>query len=197
MTKRLLVEGLDWGIQDKDLLGAFEPFGEIIEAKIATDWETGRSRGFGHVTFRTSSDAEVARRALDGQKLADKVLRVMIAPDQVPPARTIYRNADFGVPGARTGRTPTYRSADFHGSGQPAPPAPKKIYRSIDFEPLPGEEEPPLPSAPDTAEEPEHTGPMRGHRPRPEDALDDEEVANRARYGGWTEGTGSGEDPFG
>ena len=47
MSKKLFVGGLAWATDDDGLLRAFEQFGEVIEAKVITDRETGRSRGFG------------------------------------------------------------------------------------------------------------------------------------------------------
>ena len=51
MGNRLLVEGLDWSVNDAALRSAFAPFGRVLEARVMTDWETGRSRGFGFVTL--------------------------------------------------------------------------------------------------------------------------------------------------
>lgn len=51
MSKKLFVGGLSWGTTDEALRGAFSRFGEIAEATVITDRETGRSRGFAFVTF--------------------------------------------------------------------------------------------------------------------------------------------------
>ena len=57
MSKKLFVGGLSWGTTDDGLHGAFSRFGEIVEAKVITDRETGRSRGFGFVTFAADEGA--------------------------------------------------------------------------------------------------------------------------------------------
>ncbi len=57
MTKKLFVGGLSWGTTDSELKEAFASYGEITEAKVITDRETGRSRGFGFVTFARDEDA--------------------------------------------------------------------------------------------------------------------------------------------
>ncbi len=57
MSKKLFVGGLSWGTTDEGLHGAFSRFGEIAEAKVITDRETGRSRGFGFVTFANDENA--------------------------------------------------------------------------------------------------------------------------------------------
>ena len=51
MAKKLFVVGLSWDTTDDVLRQAFASFGEITEAKVITDRDTGRSRGFGFVTF--------------------------------------------------------------------------------------------------------------------------------------------------
>ncbi|KAG0497166.1 hypothetical protein HPP92_001857 [Vanilla planifolia] len=48
---RLFVGGLAWATDEKTLEEAFRTFGEVIDSKIINDRETGRSRGFGFVTF--------------------------------------------------------------------------------------------------------------------------------------------------
>lgn len=76
MSKKLLVEGLTWEMKDADLRAAFEPFGEILDAAVVTDRETGRSRGYGHVTFAQSADAQVAIAEMDATNLDGRTIRV-------------------------------------------------------------------------------------------------------------------------
>ena len=54
MATKLFVGGLSWGTDDNGLRAAFEDFGEVVDAKVVTDRETGRSRGFGFVTFASA-----------------------------------------------------------------------------------------------------------------------------------------------
>ena len=49
MSKKLFVGGLSWDTDDNGLRQAFEAYGEVSEAKVINDRETGRSRGFGFV----------------------------------------------------------------------------------------------------------------------------------------------------
>ncbi|KAA8545979.1 hypothetical protein F0562_020570 [Nyssa sinensis] len=49
---RCFVGGLAWATDDQALERAFSQFGDIIDSKIINDRETGRSRGFGFVTFK-------------------------------------------------------------------------------------------------------------------------------------------------
>ncbi|KAJ4962914.1 hypothetical protein NE237_022853 [Protea cynaroides] len=57
---KVFVGGLAWETQSGTLRRFFEQFGEILEAVVITDKNTGRSKGYGFVTFR---DPESARRA--------------------------------------------------------------------------------------------------------------------------------------
>ncbi|KAI3992049.1 hypothetical protein MKX01_014940 [Papaver californicum] len=57
---KVFVGGLAWETQSETMRNYFEPFGEILEAVVISDKNTGRSKGYGFVTFR---DPEAARRA--------------------------------------------------------------------------------------------------------------------------------------
>ena len=86
MSKKLFVGGLSWGTTDDGLHGAFSQFGEIVEAKVITDRETGRSRGFGFVTFANDEGATKAIAEMDGTELDGRTIKVNEAEDK--PART-------------------------------------------------------------------------------------------------------------
>jgi len=68
MARKLFVGGLSWGTSDESLRAAFSKFGEISEVVVVRDQATGRSRGFGFVTF---IDDEAARRAVTGMNGAE------------------------------------------------------------------------------------------------------------------------------
>ena len=76
MSKKLFVGGLAWATDDNGLRAAFEEFGEVVDAKVITDRETGRSRGFGFVTFNDDSDADSAVDAMNGAQLDGRTLNV-------------------------------------------------------------------------------------------------------------------------
>lgn len=76
MPKKLFVGGLSWNTGDAELRGAFELHGQVTDAKVVTDRETGRSRGFGFVTFSDAGQADSAARALDGANLDGRTIRV-------------------------------------------------------------------------------------------------------------------------
>ncbi|MEO0603924.1 MAG: RNA-binding protein, partial [Myxococcota bacterium] len=60
MGSKLFVGGLSWDTTDDSLRTAFETFGAVREARVILDRDTGRSRGFGFVTFETPGDAQEA-----------------------------------------------------------------------------------------------------------------------------------------
>ncbi len=76
MSKKLFVGGLSWDTDDSGLHNAFEQFGDIREAAVITDRDSGRSRGFGFVTFANDADASEAVEAMDGTELDGRTLRV-------------------------------------------------------------------------------------------------------------------------
>lgn len=82
MSKKLFVGGLNWKTTDEGLRQAFARFGEITEAKVITDRETGRSRGFGFVTFVEAESAENAISEMDGAQLEGRTIKVNPAEDR-------------------------------------------------------------------------------------------------------------------
>lgn len=79
MSNKLFVGGLSWDTSDNSLMAAFSTHGDVTDAKVITDRETGRSRGFGFVTFADASQATAAISALDGTDLDGRTIRVNLA----------------------------------------------------------------------------------------------------------------------
>ena len=69
MSTKLFVGSLPWSVSDKDLKETFEKHGPVVSAKVVTDRETSRSRGFGFVEMESSSDANNAIKALNNSEL--------------------------------------------------------------------------------------------------------------------------------
>jgi len=95
MAKKLYVGGLNWDTTDDGLRQAFETAGEVIEAKVITDRETGRSRGFGFVTFAQEQDATTAITALDGTTLDGNTIKVNEAHEKRRSDRGTGRGGGF------------------------------------------------------------------------------------------------------
>ncbi|MFW2389780.1 MAG: RNA recognition motif domain-containing protein [Polyangiales bacterium] len=82
MSKKLFVGGLSWNTNDSELQQAFEACGTVVEAKVITDRETGRSRGFGFVTFEDEQAATRAVEELNNTMLDGRTIRVDKANDR-------------------------------------------------------------------------------------------------------------------
>jgi RNA recognition motif-containing protein len=64
-TNKLFVGGLSWNLSWQDLKDAFGEHAEVVFARVITDRETGKSRGFGFVEFNSVEDAVKAKEAMD------------------------------------------------------------------------------------------------------------------------------------
>jgi len=84
MNNKLFVGGLAWATDDNGLRQAFESFGEVTDAKVIQDRETGRSRGFGFVTFQNESDASSALESMNGNELDGRTINVNVARERTP-----------------------------------------------------------------------------------------------------------------
>lgn len=82
MGKKLFVGGLSWGTDEETLRNGFAEYGNVVEAKVIFDRDTGRSRGFGFVTFGEESEAQAALDALNGTDFDGRVIRVDFAQER-------------------------------------------------------------------------------------------------------------------
>ena len=82
MNNKLFVGGLSWGTTDKELREAFEAYGTVAEAKVIKERDSGRSRGFGFVTFENEDDANAAVEAMNDTELDGRNIRVDFAHDK-------------------------------------------------------------------------------------------------------------------
>ncbi len=69
MSTKLFVGSLPWSVDDEELKVTFEKHGTVVSAKVITDRDTSRSRGFGFVEMESSSDASNAMKALNDSEL--------------------------------------------------------------------------------------------------------------------------------
>jgi cold-inducible RNA-binding protein len=82
MSKKLFVGSLSWDTDDHGLRTAFEQFGPVEDAKVINDRDTGRSRGFGFVTFSSEADAQKAMEEMNGAVLDGRTLNVNEAQER-------------------------------------------------------------------------------------------------------------------
>lgn len=73
---KLYVGNLSWGVDDLALQELFADFGKVLEARVVTDRDTGRSRGFGFVTLSNQDEVSQAVNNLDGAEFDGRQLKV-------------------------------------------------------------------------------------------------------------------------
>jgi cold-inducible RNA-binding protein len=76
MGTKVFVGGLAWATTSDSLRSAFEACGSVVEAKVVEDRETGRSRGFGFVTFSDAAGCKKAIETMNGSSLDGREIRV-------------------------------------------------------------------------------------------------------------------------
>lgn len=78
----MYVSNLGFHTSDADLKKLFEAFGEVTSAKVITDRETGRSRGFGFVEMSSSTEANTAMSKLNGKEIEGRMISVSVAREK-------------------------------------------------------------------------------------------------------------------
>jgi RNA recognition motif-containing protein len=66
MAKNIYIGNLAWEATADDLLELFAQHGQVVQAQVIMDRETGRSRGFGFVEMANDAEAQKAIETLDG-----------------------------------------------------------------------------------------------------------------------------------
>jgi cold-inducible RNA-binding protein len=92
---KLYVGNLSYDTNETQLRELFTPFGEPDSARVITDRDTGRSKGFGFVEFSNNAEANAAMSALNGKEVNGRALTV----NEARP-----RNESQGGGGFRSGR---------------------------------------------------------------------------------------------
>jgi cold-inducible RNA-binding protein len=122
MSRKLFVGGLSWNTTDEGLREAFSRFGSVVEAKVVTDRETGRSRGFGFVSYQDAAEGASAQQAMDGASLDGRSIRVNAAEDKPSGGgggggRGGFGGGGGGGGGGRGGGGGGFRDRDSGGGG--------------------------------------------------------------------------------
>lgn len=134
MGSRLFVGNLSYSCSEQDLRDLFEPRWAVLDIRIVTDRETGRSRGFAFVELDSDASAGQAIGALDGHELAGRRLAVREAHERTTkPARR--RDGERKQPeveavvrrGPAVFRDSGRRSSSGDGRRWQAPPEPSGI----------------------------------------------------------------------
>lgn len=75
----IYISGLNYSTSDADLNELFAAYGEVSSAKVISDRETGRSRGFGFVEMPDEAAGQKAIDELNGKEFNQKVINVSVA----------------------------------------------------------------------------------------------------------------------
>jgi len=76
MSVKLYVGNLPWSVKDMELKDLFAKFGEVTEATVISDKYSGRSKGFGFVTFASKENADAAVSEMNGKEIEGRALKV-------------------------------------------------------------------------------------------------------------------------
>jgi cold-inducible RNA-binding protein len=82
MSNKIYVGNLSFKASESDLAEYFSPYGEVLEARIITDRDTKRSRGFAFVTFSDASSVSGAIDATHNQPFLERSLIVNEAKEK-------------------------------------------------------------------------------------------------------------------
>ncbi len=92
----IFVAKLDFGVTSEELKSAFEQYGRVLKATVATDRETGKSRGFGFVEMADEKEANDAIQGLDNFKFNGRPVTVKLADQKErKPSNNQRDNRDF------------------------------------------------------------------------------------------------------
>lgn len=79
----IFIGNLNYKVRETELEKVFEQFGEVTSARVITDRETGRSKGFGFVEMTNDSEAQEAIKSLNGSDLGGRAMVVNEAKPRV------------------------------------------------------------------------------------------------------------------
>ena len=82
MGKKIYVGNLSYNMDDQGLAEIFSAFGTVESAKVITDRDSGRSKGFGFVEMASEEDAQKAIDQLNGKDFSGRNINVSVAKPQ-------------------------------------------------------------------------------------------------------------------
>ncbi|TPX30784.1 hypothetical protein SeMB42_g07866 [Synchytrium endobioticum] len=135
--RKLFVGNLPWAVDSVALRSIFERFGQVQESFVLTDRETGRSRGFGFITFLDPESAQAAITAMDGKDFENRPLRVNLAAEKGEGGggggyRSGHGGGGGGYRGARAGGDYNSGGSNWRGNdGGNAASLQKRVFVSL------------------------------------------------------------------
>ncbi|HEY5906821.1 MAG TPA: RNA-binding protein [Vicinamibacteria bacterium] len=115
ISNKVFVGNLSFDVTRDELMAAFAAVGKVVDAKLPTDRETGRPRGFAFVEFEDDDAAQKCIATMNGRDLKGRPLRVNEAENRPP--------RPGGGPGGPGGPRPSFGARDGGGYRGGAPPA--------------------------------------------------------------------------
>ena len=95
MDNKLFVRNLSFNINETDLSGLFSSFGDVLSARLATDRDTGRSRGFGFVEMNNNQSAQDAIQGLDNSEFRGRVIQVQVSESRERKPQMAYAGRGY------------------------------------------------------------------------------------------------------
>lgn len=96
---KIYASNLSFHTGDAELTELFAPYGMVTSARVITDRETGRSRGFGFIEMQSDAEANQAIAGLDQKEVEGRRMSVSIAKERS--SNSSNRNADHRSGGNR------------------------------------------------------------------------------------------------
>lgn len=84
MSQKIYVGNLGFSVSNDTLKSKFEQYGTVTSAKVITDRDTGRSKGFGFVEMSNGQEANQAISSLNGSDFEGRAMNVSEAKPQAP-----------------------------------------------------------------------------------------------------------------
>lgn len=94
---KLFVGGLPFSTNDDELKQMFSAHGTVASAKVITDRDTGRSKGFGFVEFENDEEGKAAEKAMNGSDVGGRSITV----NEARPMKPREDRGNFGGGGNR------------------------------------------------------------------------------------------------
>ena len=93
---KIYASNLSFNTADAELNELFSKFGTVTSAKVITDRETGRSRGFGFVEMSSDDDGQEAIKGLNGKEVEGRQMAVSVAKEKTERSNGGYNNRNSG-----------------------------------------------------------------------------------------------------
>ncbi len=127
MSRKLYVGGLPYSVTEEQLEQLFSEHGNVESAKVITDRDTGRSRGFGFVEMESQEKAQKAISSLNGTELDGRTLTVNEAkPGRIDPVVSavvvVSAAAEVATDGSPVGCTALIKRGAYRSVGPFADP---------------------------------------------------------------------------